>query len=321
MPAEFQPPNKDIPVAPPPWTLKSKSWMYCYRDLDNKTVAAAADTDNAAYIDENPNNCEEILQGVLANGAYHPCEVVHPDALRRVDGKPQHNGIFSGLVKALVIVRYQDSDVGPYDELIVSPGFFVNPHTGKRYARITNIYVSTDASVWNGRRNWNIQKHRARFIWEPVGGKGDQLLKMYHPEDCTKPLNPKIPFFTAILKRSSLPSVPLPRISIASLVQPPLAAPRYPSGVASAVIATDDPENGRENPWLLTKPMYKGSWGLAYISHLDETDDARLEGYGDGVGFPQMKIVPIGAYFEGTIEFGLPEVRGNIFLLNEDEIF
>lgn len=54
-----------------------------------------------------------------------------------------------------MIVRYEDSEVGPYDELILIPGRAMNPHTGKADMRITNIFVSTDASVWNGRRNWS----------------------------------------------------------------------------------------------------------------------------------------------------------------------
>lgn len=82
-------------------------------------------------------------------------EVLHPEALHRLDsGKPQLNGIGTS-VKALVLVRYEETEVGPYDELAVGPGFFVNPHTGKRDPRVSNIYVSTDASVWNGRRNWS----------------------------------------------------------------------------------------------------------------------------------------------------------------------
>lgn len=80
-------------------------------------------------------------------------ETVHPDALHKLsNGKPQLNGIGTW-AKVLTIIRYEETDVGPYDELIVMPGFFVNPHTGKRNARISNIYVSTDNSVWNGRRN------------------------------------------------------------------------------------------------------------------------------------------------------------------------
>jgi hypothetical protein len=122
--------------------------MFIYRD------SGGTNTSNPAS-NLYPNDAVEILQNVLSPGSYHPMEVIHPDALRKLDsGKSQLNGI-GGLVKVLAIIRYEDTDVGPYDEVIVMPGMFVNPHTGKRNARISNIYVSTDASVWNERRNWS----------------------------------------------------------------------------------------------------------------------------------------------------------------------
>ena len=61
----------------------------------------------------------------------------------------------------------------------------------------------------------------------------------------------------------------------AGLVQPPLAVPRYrkESATTAAVIATDDPENGRETPWLMIIPTYKGSWALSSISKAPANDD------------------------------------------------
>lgn len=146
------PPNKEIPIKPSPWDLKSKSWMFVYRDGGQATAS-----ESQADTSINPNNAADILQGVLSPGSFHPMEAVHPDALRKLDDgrTPQLSGLGSSL-KILVIIRYEDTPVGPYDELIVAPGLFVNPHTGKKNARITNIYVSSDASVWNGRRNWSL---------------------------------------------------------------------------------------------------------------------------------------------------------------------
>lgn len=92
----------------------------------------------------------------------------------------------------------------------------------------------------------------------------------------------------------------------AGLAQPPLAVPRYykNSAITAAVIATDDPENGRENPWLLITPTYKGSWGLTYISKAPPTDNEEsLEWYGDGISVPKMSVWSVGGYFEGTIDF------------------
>lgn len=54
-----------------------------------------------------------------------------------------------------VFVRYEESPVGPYDELMISPDGFANPYEKATTGRITNIYVSSRESVWNGRKNWS----------------------------------------------------------------------------------------------------------------------------------------------------------------------
>lgn len=132
-----------VSVEPPPWPLKAKHWAFLYR--------AASEDPGAGYrVEENSNNVEDVLQGLPA-GAYHPMEVVHPDALKLVDDKPQH----AGGLQTVVLVRYDEAPGGPYDELILIPGAFTSPHTGKKELRITNIYVSTNTSAFNGRRNWS----------------------------------------------------------------------------------------------------------------------------------------------------------------------
>lgn len=138
-------------------------------------------------------------------------------------------------------------------------------------------------------------------------------MKIYHPEDSAAPLDPKRPFFTALLKGSALPNWPLPGMAPAGLVQPPLAVPRYQkdSATTAAVIATDDPENGRENPWLMIKPTYKGSWGLSYIAKAPTADNEEsLDWYGDGISLPKMKVWSAGFYFEGTINFPASKIVG-----------
>ncbi|KAL2833586.1 hypothetical protein BJY01DRAFT_90862 [Aspergillus pseudoustus] len=289
-------PPEGVPVAPPPWTLRAKSWTFLYSDIDKADSPA-----------QNPNNRPEILQDILPPGAYHPFEQLHPEALENLPGGELqfHN---NGWLKAVMIVRYDDSDVGPYDELILIPGRSVNPHSGKADLRITTIYVSTDASVWNGRRNWNIPKHRAVFDFKPVSSTGSDLeLRVYHSADTPAPFNPKVPFFSAVLKGSALPRVPLPRLTPLSLTQPPLLRSRWPAGVQEAAIGTDDPENRRENPWLLIKPGFKGKWGLAYAGKLVDGDE-RLPHHGDGVGFPRVKLWNVGSVFDGVLEFGISKV-------------
>jgi hypothetical protein len=73
-------------------------------------------------------------------------------------------GRFVGGLAAAYVIRYHDSPVGPYDELIVIPGSFeserhVQAENGTtrtvkdRKLRITRIYVSTKATCYNGRRS------------------------------------------------------------------------------------------------------------------------------------------------------------------------
>ncbi len=68
---------------------------------------------------------------------------------------------YRGGLGALLLIDYQTSDVGPYRELLFIPGRFALG--GQSYFRITEIVVSTEASVVWGRRNWGIPKERADF--------------------------------------------------------------------------------------------------------------------------------------------------------------
>lgn len=135
-------------------------------------------------------------------------------------------------------------------------------------------------------------------------------MKVYHPDDVTAPLDPKIPFFTVLLKGSSLPKIPLPELAPMPVVQPPLAKSRWPTGVQNASIATDDPDNGRQNPWLKTTPSFKGYWGVAYPAILEDGENT-LKWHGDGIGFPEIKFWSVGTAFEGTIGFGVSTIASN----------
>jgi hypothetical protein len=70
-----------------------------------------------------------------------------------------------GGASTVQIIRYTESPVGPYDELILVPGFheYTVDADGKkgqeprrikkRNARITRIYVSQKYTCWNGRKS------------------------------------------------------------------------------------------------------------------------------------------------------------------------
>lgn len=60
-----------------------------------------------------------------------------------------------------LFVDYAEAPVGPYRELLFIPGTY--RFGAQRWPSITKIYVSTQASIDNGRRNWAIPKELASF--------------------------------------------------------------------------------------------------------------------------------------------------------------
>ncbi|WP_062544993.1 acetoacetate decarboxylase family protein [Rufibacter tibetensis] len=64
-------------------------------------------------------------------------------------------------IGAVLLMNYHTSDVGPYQELLFMPALF--KIKGKLCFSVSKIYVSTDASAWNGRVNWGIPKELADF--------------------------------------------------------------------------------------------------------------------------------------------------------------
>jgi len=80
---------------------------------------------------------------------------------------------FSGF-GTLMLVDYNESDAGPYRELLFIPGEFT--FLRKKYYSITKIYVSSMESVENGRRNWGIPKELADFDIIPLGGNKERII-------------------------------------------------------------------------------------------------------------------------------------------------
>lgn len=105
--------------------------------------------------------------------AYAPLERDAPFAM---SGKPE------GGLATVMLVRYKDTPVGSYDEMMLLPGKF--GFDGRSKLRITRIYVSQRNTTWNGRTSectsgsltpdWNIPKHLARFDFqEHADGSAD----------------------------------------------------------------------------------------------------------------------------------------------------
>ncbi|KAK2036551.1 hypothetical protein LZ31DRAFT_483416 [Colletotrichum somersetense] len=100
-------------------------------------------------------------------------------------------GEYLGRLGMIQIIRYTESPVGPYDELLIVPGFFnynyTEPASGlskeRTNVRVSRIYVSQKYTCWSGRINWNIPKHLARFDWTE-NEQGETAVKVY-PHDTT----------------------------------------------------------------------------------------------------------------------------------------
>ncbi len=73
----------------------------------------------------------------------------------------ESTGAYQGGLGALMLVDYQSSDVGPYQELLFIPGRF--RFGQEKFYSISRIWVSTEASVVNGQNNWGIPKELASF--------------------------------------------------------------------------------------------------------------------------------------------------------------
>jgi len=115
--------------------------------------------------------------------------------------QPEFGAAFKGGWGAMMLVDYHHSDVGPYQECLWIPGRYdVN---GARRFHIPQIYVSTDVSVRNGRKNWGIPKRQARFDWQrdssheriqiSAGNAVSDVILKTHPL--------YLPFSTALLPR------------------------------------------------------------------------------------------------------------------------
>jgi hypothetical protein len=67
-------------------------------------------------------------------------------------------GTFVGIVGALLIIRYNETPVGPYDEFVIIPGYFQYNRTYedgstklRQNIRGSRFYVTQKYTNWNGR--------------------------------------------------------------------------------------------------------------------------------------------------------------------------
>lgn len=101
--------------APAPWTLKGDMYWLFLR-----------------------------LSSPLPANVYHPLDMA------------QHtspSSSFQGGFGTIQIIRYSESPVGPYDELMLIPGEYEVPggeHKGKSKVRVSRIYVNQRETCFNG---------------------------------------------------------------------------------------------------------------------------------------------------------------------------
>ena len=111
----------DIPIAPSPWTLKATIYTFMFYTSPS--------------------------QG-LPSFAFSPLEA--KDAIFT-------SGKHCGGLASVQVIRYSESPVGPYDEMLLCPGAFEWERTDQgtritgRNSRISRIYVSQKDTCYNGR--------------------------------------------------------------------------------------------------------------------------------------------------------------------------
>ncbi|KAJ7018342.1 hypothetical protein C8F04DRAFT_1151892 [Mycena alexandri] len=246
-----------IPVAPAPWDLQvSEGYAFVLAPL----VSTAFLPPGFA----NPLEAPELRPGIIL-----------PD------------------IGLIIITRYSAAPVGPYDELIYIPGRWAYNLTDSGL-RITQIYVSTNASVSNGRTNWNIPEHLADFDFT-TSADGSTTVTVSPPGDASNP------HFKARLSPTTAP-IPI-QINTAftgdylTLIQPSFAAS-----------ATNSVEVGTDTWKQLLLNVQTDTLAATIIS-------GALPGgkIGNGIGFPDIQpLLPVGARLSGTLVFPVPSIVPNM---------
>lgn len=172
-------------------------------------------------------------EGFILLGRFAPSETHAPDALQ---------DRFRGGFGALMLVDYQTSAVGPYQELLYIPGSFeVN---GRNTPSITRIWVTSQASVDAGRANWAIPKGLCTSTWEDLGDRRRRIAFFRDGQPLAR--------FTLRTGRLSLPTTTalLPR-SLRTLVQRADRAWVYTTPSASARVGLATLESIETDPRVL----------------------------------------------------------------------
>ncbi|KAJ6593472.1 hypothetical protein B0H19DRAFT_1246236 [Mycena capillaripes] len=246
-----------IPIAPAPWNL-AVSEGYAF---------VVAPPPSPAFLPPgfaNPLEAPELRPGVIL-----------PD------------------IGLILIVRYSAGPVGPYDELIYIPGRWAYNLTDSGL-RITQIYVTTNASVFNGRTNWNIPKHQANFNFTKLAD-GSQTVTVSPPGDLAHP------HFSARLTPTIAP-IPIQINTALTGNYLTLIQPSFPAS------ATNPVEVGTDTWKQLLLNVQTDTLTATIIS-------GALPGgkIGNGIGYPDIQpLLPVGGRLSGTLIFPVPTILPNL---------
>ncbi|KIK69050.1 hypothetical protein GYMLUDRAFT_633942 [Collybiopsis luxurians FD-317 M1] len=247
---------EDIPVAPAPWTLDVQDgWIFVLPPLLGGPLPPGFATNLEAKVEESTG-------------------------IRTLSD-----------IGLMLLVRYAASPVGPYDELIYVPGKWVYDD-GMKGFRITTIYVSSNASVFNGRQNWNIPKHLANFDFQ-TNDLGETSVSV------TLPGSDK-PFFSANLLPTTLP-IPIEvnttlTAGYLNFVQPPIPAGNLPVEIGTTTW----------KQFLLD--------GKTATLQANVISGAMPGGQiGDGVKYPDVQpLLPVGVKLSGILDFPVAGVFDSV---------
>ncbi|BGP48162.1 hypothetical protein JCM10450v2_004034 [Rhodotorula kratochvilovae] len=261
-----------LPFAPAPWLMEGSGWVIpIYTPFSTTPIP-------------------------LPEGSYAPFEA---------GSSADMSDRFHGGVGMVLILRYSNTDVGPYDELILIPGLFSNTHKGAKEPSydlaITRIVVSSDRSTVNGRREWGMPKHRGVFSFTSTPS-GHTTITVAHPT------SPSTPYFRTTLRSSWATPLALP-VSTSWLsfraVKPLLAGyattlvqRALPSASAPSAVADEKREQAQQTgqrleafvPSLNAPGALRVNFsakGRARLATVEEK--GQWETFGDGVGFPRVR--------------------------------
>ncbi|KAJ7789380.1 hypothetical protein B0H14DRAFT_243605 [Mycena olivaceomarginata] len=246
-----------IPIAPAPWNL-TVSEAYAF---------VVAPPPSPAFLPPgfaNPLEAPELRPGVIL-----------PD------------------IGLILIVRYSAGPVGPYDELIYIPGRWAYNLTDSGL-RITQIYVTTNASVFNGRTNWNIPKHQADFNFTKLAD-GSQTVTVSPPGDLANP-------HFSVKLTPTIDPVPIEINTALTGDYLTLIQPSFPASPTNPV------EVGTKTWKQLLLNVQTKTLTATIIS-------GALPGgkIGNGIGYPDIQpLLPVGGRLSGTLIFPVPSIVPNL---------